>query len=67
MTVQFTIRDIHGATTVVNTPFAEAGAWLEANLTEEDELLVIKIDNQIIWTGLTGDRLTLDELTGFFA
>lgn len=65
--VSILVRDINGNKyNYAFKNFGEAAADINELIREDDEIQVITVNNQIIWTALTGEPLNIDDLTGFF-
>lgn len=47
--------------------FINGHGGIEANIRDDDEILLILVDGICIYSGLTGDPITWDDVTGFFA
>ena len=47
--------------------FVRGHGGIEANIHDDDEILLILVDGICIYSGLTGDPIDWDDVTGFFA
>ena len=65
--IRLVIRDINGKRYVML--FKDRHSFLQTNFSiyDEYEILMVKINDELIYSSLTDQMITFDELTGFFA
>ena len=61
-------RDINGKRDSHYLRWDEVCSYIQENITDEDEILLVIVEGTCVYSGLwTVDLLTIDDLLGFFA
>ena len=59
-------RDINGKRTEHCLWWKDVCSYVQENLTDEDEILLVVVADACVYSALVNNPITVDDLTGFF-